>query len=58
MATAAAMIGIVLLGIGAALGSGLLVFALVRSEHSDRTVMDREAAERTARRDHESRNRE
>lgn len=58
MATAAAMIGIVLLGFGVALGTGLLVYALVRSEHRDRTVMDREAAQRVARRDNESRNRE
>ncbi len=52
------MVGIVLLLIVIALGSGLLLYALVRSEHRDRTVMDRESAEQVARRDHETRNRE
>lgn len=33
------------------LGGGLVLYALVRAETTRRPVMDREAAERTARRD-------
>jgi len=34
-----------------AVGGPLLLYAFVRAEHDDRTVMDRSAAERAARRD-------
>lgn len=34
-----------------AVGGGLLLYVLVRSEHDRRRVMDRESAERVARRD-------
>jgi hypothetical protein len=34
-----------------AVGGPLLLYALVRAEHGDREVMDRDAAERAARRD-------
>ena len=44
-------VGIVLLVLVIGLGAPLVLYALVRAEHDDREVMDREAAERTARRD-------
>ena len=46
--SAAALFGLALL---ASLGLGLLLYALVREEARDRTEMNREAAERRARRD-------
>jgi len=43
--------GVVALFVLLAVGGGLLLYVLVRSEHDDRERMDRERAERTARRD-------
>ncbi|MFB6195910.1 MAG: hypothetical protein ABEI80_07040 [Haloplanus sp.] len=43
--------GLVVLVMVLAVGAPLLLYALVRAEHVDREVMDRDAAERVARRD-------
>jgi uncharacterized protein HemX len=43
--------GVVLLFLVLGIGGPLLLYWLVRAEHDDREVMDREPAERTARRD-------
>ncbi|WP_338741236.1 hypothetical protein [Haloplanus salilacus] len=48
---AGAEAGVVLLVFAVGIGASLLLYALVRAEHDEREVMDREAAERTARRD-------
>lgn len=42
---------VVLLFVGFAVVAPLVLWALVQTEREDRTVMDREAAERAARRD-------
>jgi len=44
-----ALILVLVLGVG--VGGSLLLYWLVRAEHEDREVMDRDAAERAARRD-------
>ncbi|WP_251341612.1 hypothetical protein [Haloplanus halophilus] len=44
---AAVLVSVLLFGVGAP----LVLYWLVRAERADREVMDREAAERTARRD-------
>jgi hypothetical protein len=48
---AGAEAGVVLLGLVFGLGAPLVLYALVRAEHDDREVMDRAAAERSARKD-------
>jgi len=48
MAGAGAVVALVL---AISVGGGLLLYAMVRSEHDQRTVTDRERGERIARRD-------
>jgi hypothetical protein len=43
--------GVVVLVFLVGVGAPLVLYALVRAEHDQREAMDREAAERTARRD-------
>ncbi|WP_248897896.1 hypothetical protein [Haloplanus halobius] len=49
--------GLLVLVLLVGLAAPLVLYWLVRAEHEDRTVMDREEAERTARRDIDERDR-